>query len=86
MNDSLAKWICGPTGSRRCDERSGEAVKAYVVRRDPTLDAEAIRQWCRERLTPYKVPHYVEFREELPKTQVGKILRRALREEAWRQG
>ena len=68
------------------DERSGEAVKAYVVRRDPTLDAEAIRQWCRERLTPYKVPHYVEFREELPKTQVGKILRRALREEAWRQG
>jgi len=37
------------------DERSGEAVKAYVVRRDPTLDAEAIRQWCRERLTPYKV-------------------------------
>lgn len=68
------------------DERSGEAVKAYVVRRDPSLDAEAIRQWCRERLTPYKVPHHLEFREELPKTQVGKILRRALREEARRQG
>ncbi|MBI5781957.1 MAG: AMP-binding protein [Rhodocyclales bacterium] len=68
------------------DERSGEAVKAYVVRRDPALDAEAIRQWCHERLTPYKVPHHVEFREELPKTQVGKILRRALRAKAQRQG
>ena len=62
------------------DERSGEAVKIFVVRKDPTLTAEALIAHCRDYLTGYKVPHHVEFREELPKTNVGKILRRALRE------
>ncbi len=62
------------------DERSGEAVKIFVVRKDPALSAEAIIAHCRENLTGYKVPHHVEFRDELPKTNVGKILRRALRD------
>ncbi|BBD76972.1 long-chain-fatty-acid--CoA ligase [Hydrogenophilus thermoluteolus] len=62
------------------DEKSGEVVKAFVVKKDPALTEEAIIAWCRERLTGYKVPKRVEFRDELPKTNVGKILRRALRE------
>ena len=62
------------------DERSGEAVKIFVVRKDPTLTAEALIAHCRQGLTGYKVPHYVEFRDELPKSNVGKILRRALRD------
>ena len=62
------------------DERSGEAVKIFVVRKDPALTAEALIAHCRENLTGYKVPHHVEFREELPKSNVGKILRRELRE------
>ena len=62
------------------DERSGEAVKVFVVRKDPALTAEALIAHCRENLTGYKVPHHVEFREELPKSNVGKILRRELRE------
>jgi long-chain acyl-CoA synthetase len=62
------------------DEHSGEAVKIFVVRKDPGLTREALIAHCREGLTAYKVPHLVEFRDELPKTNVGKILRRALRE------
>ncbi|HHW76326.1 MAG TPA: long-chain-fatty-acid--CoA ligase [Xanthomonadaceae bacterium] len=62
------------------DEKSGEAVKIVVVRKDPGLTAEALIEHCRQRLTAYKVPRRVEFRTELPKTNVGKILRRALRE------
>jgi long-chain acyl-CoA synthetase len=62
------------------DARSGEAVKIFVVRKDPALSAEALIQHCRENLTGYKVPHHVEFRDELPKSNVGKILRRALRD------
>jgi long-chain acyl-CoA synthetase len=62
------------------DERSGELVKVFVVRRDPALTEAAIIGHCRESLTAYKVPHRVEFRDELPKTNVGKILRRQLRE------
>ncbi|QDX81124.1 long-chain-fatty-acid--CoA ligase [Denitratisoma sp. DHT3] len=61
------------------DEHSGEAVKIFVVRRSPGLTAEDLIAHCRASLTGYKVPHQVEFREELPKTNVGKILRRALR-------
>ena len=64
------------------DEKSGEAVKLYVVRRDPTLDASALIAHCKANLTGYKVPKLVEFRSELPKTNVGKILRRALRDGA----
>jgi long-chain acyl-CoA synthetase len=63
------------------DEKTGEAVKLYVVRRDPSLTAEQLIAFCRQGLTGYKVPHQIEFRSELPKTNVGKILRRALRDE-----
>ncbi len=62
------------------DEKSGEVVKAIVVKKDPALTAEDVIQYCRQNLTNYKVPRYVEFRHELPKTNVGKILRRALRD------
>lgn len=59
---------------------SGESVKIFVVKKDPSLDEETIISHCRERLTGYKVPKLVEFRTELPKTNVGKILRRKLKE------
>ncbi len=63
------------------DEHSGEAVKLFVVRKDPTLTVEELQRFCKEQLTGYKRPKYIEFRTELPKTNVGKILRRKLREE-----
>ncbi len=62
------------------DEKSGEVVALYVVRKDPQLTAEALIAHLRQHLTSYKVPRHVYFRTELPKTNVGKILRRALRE------
>jgi long-chain acyl-CoA synthetase len=62
------------------DEKSGEAVKVVVVRKDPSLTAEQVKAYAREYLTGYKHPKYVEFRDELPKTNVGKILRRELRD------
>ena len=62
------------------DAKTGEAVKLFVVRKDPLLGPEALIALCRENLTRYKVPSQVEFRDELPKTNLGKILRRALRE------
>ena len=61
------------------DEHSGEAVKLFVVRKDQALTAEQVAQYCRERLTGYKQPKWIEFRADLPKTPVGKILRRELR-------
>jgi long-chain acyl-CoA synthetase len=61
------------------DEHSGEAVKVVVVKRDPALSEDSVRQWCENHLTGYKRPRVVEFRTELPKTPVGKILRRELR-------
>jgi long-chain acyl-CoA synthetase len=64
------------------DAKSGEAVKLYVVRKDPNLTAEALLAHCRVHLTGYKCPREVEFRTELPKSNVGKILRRQLRDEA----
>ena len=64
------------------DEKSGEAVKVVIVRKDPTLTAEQVKAHARENLTGYKQPKYVEFRTELPKTNVGKILRRELRDAA----
>ncbi|PSU32469.1 long-chain-fatty-acid--CoA ligase FadD [Photobacterium lutimaris] len=66
-------------------EVSGELVKICVVKRDVSLTREELLEHCREHLTGYKVPKIVEFRDELPKTNVGKILRRALREESAQQ-
>jgi long-chain acyl-CoA synthetase len=63
------------------DARSGEAVKAFVVKKDPALTAEDIIKYCATQLTNYKVPKQIEFRTDLPKTNVGKILRRELRDE-----
>ncbi|MFM3139333.1 hypothetical protein AB8T65_20755, partial [Klebsiella pneumoniae] len=65
-----------PSGS------SGEAVKIFVVKKDAALTEEALITFCRRHLTGYKVPKLVEFRDELPKSNVGKILRRELRDEA----
>jgi long-chain acyl-CoA synthetase len=63
------------------DPHSGEAVKVFVVRRDPNLTESALMEYCKGQFTAYKKPKYIEFRDELPKTNVGKILRRALRDE-----
>jgi long-chain acyl-CoA synthetase len=63
------------------DEKSGEAIKIFVVKRDQSLTEEELKKYLHENLTNYKVPKYVEWRSELPKTNVGKILRRALKEE-----
>ncbi len=63
------------------DVKSGEVIKAFIVKRDQSLTEEEIKKFCHENLTNYKVPKYFEFRTELPKTNVGKILRRALKEE-----
>jgi long-chain acyl-CoA synthetase len=64
------------------DAHSGEVPKLFVVKKDPALSEEDLRRHCQENLTGYKRPRYIEFRKELPKTNVGKILRRALRDEA----
>jgi len=63
------------------DDKSGELVKLFVVKKDPELTEERIKAYCKENLTAYKCPKRIEFRDELPKTNVGKILRRALREQ-----
>ena len=69
---------CGAVGVP--DEKSGEAVKLVIVRKDPTLTKEAVIAHCEAQLTGYKRPRYVEFRDNLPKTPIGKVLRRELRE------
>ncbi len=65
----------------QADEHSGEVVAVFVVRKDPALTEQAIKDYCHQYLTGYKRPHAVYFREQLPKSNVGKILRRALRDE-----
>jgi long-chain acyl-CoA synthetase len=62
------------------DEKSGEVIKMFVVSNDPNLSADDVRKYMRQNLTAYKVPRFVEFRDELPKTNVGKVLRRELRD------
>jgi long-chain acyl-CoA synthetase len=62
------------------DEKSGEAVKVFVVRKDPALTEAALMEFCKQHLTGYKKPRFIEFRDELPKSNVGKILRRELRD------
>ena len=66
------------------DETTGEAVCAYVVRKDASVTAETLREHCKRSLTNYKVPKFVHFRDELPKSPVGKVLRKDLREDALR--
>ena len=61
------------------DEKQGEAIKMFVVKSDPVLSEEDVARYCRQNLTGYKLPKYIEFRDELPKSNVGKILRRELR-------
>lgn len=68
------------------DEKTGEAVKIFVVRKDESLTAAELVKFCRKFLTAYKVPRQVEFRTDLPKSNVGKILRRELRDEGFKQG
>ncbi len=63
------------------DDKSGEAVKVFIVRKDPALSADQVKAFCRENLTGYKLPKYIEFRDSLPKSNVGKILRKELRAE-----
>ncbi|ABE58821.1 long-chain fatty acid--CoA ligase [Chromohalobacter israelensis] len=62
------------------DDATGEAIKLFVVSRNEALDAETLRGWCKRELSAYKVPKLIEFRDELPKTNVGKVLRRELRD------
>merc|ERR1712046_330000 len=62
------------------DEKSTEAVKLFVVKKDESLTADEVREFCKEGLTNYKVPKHVEFIKELPKSGVGKLLRRELRD------
>jgi len=69
---------CGAVGVP--DEKTGEAVKAVIVRKDPDLTKEAVLAHCKAHLTAYKVPRHVEFRDALPKTPIGKVLRRDLRD------
>lgn len=63
------------------DDKTGEAIKVFLVRRDENLTVKEVQEYCRSHLTGYKVPKQVEFRDELPKTNVGKVLRRQLRDE-----
>ncbi len=78
--------LAGLAGVKECavigvpDAARGEAVKAFIVRGDPALDAETVRDSCRRKLAGYKVPRFVEFREDLPKSVIGKILRKDLRQ------
>jgi long-chain acyl-CoA synthetase len=69
------------------DPRVGERIKAMVVLKEDArgVGASDLLKWCRQRLASYKVPHYIEFRDMLPKSKVGKLLRRELRDEERRQ-
>ena len=68
------------------DEKSGEAVKVFVVKKDPTLTEDELKNFAKQGLTGYKLPKYVEFRSELPKSNVGKILRKDLRDQDLKKG
>jgi len=71
---------CGVVGVP--DHRTGDAVKVVIVKRDPNLTKEAVIDYCKGQLTAYKLPRFVEFRDELPKSPIGKVLRRELRGDA----
>jgi long-chain acyl-CoA synthetase len=78
--------VAGLDGVMECavvggaDQKTGEAVKLVIVRKDPALTEEKVREYCKANLTGYKQPKVIEFRTDLPKTPVGKILRRELRD------
>jgi acyl-CoA synthetase (AMP-forming)/AMP-acid ligase II len=61
------------------DEKQGEAIKVFIIKNDPALTEDEVANYCHQNLTGYKRPKYIEFRDELPKSNVGKILRRELR-------
>ena len=63
------------------DERTGESIKLFITKKDPGLTKEDVLEHCKENLTKYKIPKQIEFLEELPKSNVGKIIRRILREQ-----
>ena len=85
--NEIEEVVAGHPGVLECavigipDSKSGEAVKAFIVKKDPNLTADDVLKFCHEQLTNYKVHKHVEFRTDLPKTNVGKILRRQLRDE-----
>jgi long-chain acyl-CoA synthetase len=84
--NEVEEVVAGLAGVLECaavgvpDAKAGEAVKLVIVRKNPDLTEEAVREYCRANMTGYKQPKIVEFRTELPKTPVGKILRRELRD------
>ena len=84
--NEVEEVLSGLQGVQECavigvpDAATGEAVKAFIVRGDPGLDTSTVREFCRSELAGYKVPKFIEFRDELPKSNVGKILRKELRE------
>ena len=67
------------------DDATGEAVRAYVIKRDPALTEESLREHCRKHMTAYKIPKQFIFRRDLPKTPIGKVLRKDLRTEALKE-
>ena len=68
------------------DEKSGEAVRVVIVKKDPSLDKTRVLEYCKANLTGYKVPKIIEFWSELPKTNVGKVLRRTVRDTVIKKG
>ena len=62
------------------DDKSSEVVKAFIVKKNPSVTEDEIKEFCKENLTAYKVPKFIEFRDELPKSNIGKIMRRLLKE------
>ena len=86
--NEVEEVVSGMPGILECaavgipDAKAGEAVKLVIVRSDPAVTEAMVRAWCEANLTGYKRPKRVEFRTELPKTNVGKILRRELRDKA----
>jgi long-chain acyl-CoA synthetase len=78
VSDCPGVMECAAVGI--ADETSGEAVKLVIVKKDPALTEAKVREYCKANLTGYKQPRMIEFRTELPKTPVGKILRRELRD------
>jgi long-chain acyl-CoA synthetase len=77
VSDCPGVMECAAVGI--ADEKSGEAVKLVIVKKDPSLTEARVREYCKANLTGYKQPRVIEFRDELPKSNVGKILRRELR-------